>query len=110
LLVAPVVAGGVNVVDGQDFPGPQFDDGDGGRSGDGEDCLACVSGADADVVHASSVADGDLAAFVDVVVAQPVIVSSCAGPVTIAWNLERARLRPGRRPAVPLTPSWPNEC
>jgi hypothetical protein len=49
-------------VDGQDFPGPEFDDGDGGRVGDSEDFPACAGDADAEVVHAAGVADADLAA------------------------------------------------
>src|SRR5690348_15977966 len=68
LFVAPVGAGWVDVVGGQDFPGSQFDDGDAGLVGDGEDFCAAVGGADAEVVHAAGVADADLAGGVDVVI------------------------------------------
>jgi hypothetical protein len=66
-------------MDGQDFPGPQFDDGDAGSVGDSEDFLAAVGDADAEVVHAAGPADADLAAGVDVVVAQPVVAVRGAG-------------------------------
>jgi hypothetical protein len=79
LFVAPVAAGGVDVVDGQDVAGPQFDDGDAGGVGEGEDFPAAVSGADAEVVHPAGVADADLAAVVDVVVAQPVVAAGGGG-------------------------------
>ena len=47
----------------------------------GEDFLAAVSDADAQVVHAAGAADADLAAGVDVVVAQPVVaVRGGGGP------------------------------
>jgi hypothetical protein len=62
----------VDVVDGQNFPGPQFDDGDAGRVGDSEDFLAAVGGADAQVVHPAGPADAHLAG-IDVVIAQPVV-------------------------------------
>ena len=66
-------------MDGQDFPGPQL--GDGGRVGDGEDFSSCEGDADAEVVHAVGSADADLAAGVDVVVAEPVVAGrSAAGP------------------------------
>ena len=60
-------------MDGQDFPGPQFDDGDAGSVGDSEDFPAAVGDADAEVVHLAGPADADLAAGVDVVIAQPVV-------------------------------------
>jgi hypothetical protein len=72
LFVAPVGAGGIDVVDGQDLAGPEFDDGDAGGVGESQDFPALVGGADAEVVHAAGMADADLAAGVDVVVAQPV--------------------------------------
>jgi hypothetical protein len=62
LFVARVVAGGVDVMDGQHFPGPEFDDGDAGSVGDSEDFLAAVGDADAEVVHAAGPADADLVA------------------------------------------------
>ena len=52
---------------------PVFDDGDAGSVGDSEDFLAAVGDADAEVVHAAGPADADLAAGVDVVMAQPVV-------------------------------------
>ena len=66
-------------MDGQDFSGPQFDDGDAGGVGEGEDFPAVVSGANAQVVHAAGVADADLAALVDVVVTQPVVAAGAGG-------------------------------
>jgi len=76
LLVAPVAAGGVDVVLGEDFAGVEVDDGDGGGVGEGEDAFAGVGSADAEVVHAAGVADGDVAVVVDSVVAEPVVAFS----------------------------------
>ncbi len=58
LLVAPVAAGGVDVVFAEDLAGAELDDGDAGRVGEGEDGFAGVSGADAEVVHAPGEAEG----------------------------------------------------
>src|ERR1700761_5029721 len=61
-LVAPVGAGRVDVVGGQDFPGLQLDDGDGSRVGEGENFPAAVGDADAEVVHPPGVANADASA------------------------------------------------
>lgn len=46
-----------------DFPGAELHDGDAGRVGDGEDLLAVVGDAAAEVAYAAGVADADLSAF-----------------------------------------------
>jgi hypothetical protein len=46
--------------------------------GESQDLPAVVGGADAEVVHAAGMADADLAAGVDVVVAQPVVTAGGA--------------------------------
>ena len=78
---------------GQDLAGLKFGDRDGGLVGDGEDFLAAVGGADAEVVHAAGVADADLAAGVDMVITQPVVAvrGGCGasfgqGPVGLAGS------------------------
>lgn len=75
LFVAPVGSGGVDVVFAEDFAGGAVDDGDGGWVGEQEDWLASVGVADAEVVHASGSAEGDLAAGVDVVDPDAVVVA-----------------------------------
>src|SRR5688572_7732727 len=76
LRVSPVVAVGLDVVGGEDLAGGEFDDGDGGVVGDGEDAFAGVGVADAEVVHASGSAQAHLAEFVEQVVAQPVVTGA----------------------------------
>ena len=73
VLVAPVAAVGVDGVLAEDFAGVVVEHGDG--VGVDEDChrLACMDGADAEVVHAAGAAEADLAEAVDVVVADAVV-------------------------------------
>ena len=73
LLVAPVGFGGLGVVGGQDFGGEQFDDGDGGVVGDGQDLFPGVGGAGAGVVHACGSAEAHFAECVEAVISQPVM-------------------------------------
>ena len=57
----------------EDFAGVAVDHGDGvGIDEDGYG-LACVGGADAEVVHVAGAAEADLAEAVDVIVACPVV-------------------------------------
>ena len=73
MLVAPVAAVGVDEVFAEYLAGVPVDHGDGvGVDEDGHG-LAFVGGADAEVVHAASAAEADLAEAVDVVVANPVV-------------------------------------
>ena len=51
-----------------------MDDGDGVVVGDGQDAFAGVGGADAEVVHASGAAEAHFSEWVEVVVAEPVVL------------------------------------
>jgi hypothetical protein len=51
----------------------EFDDGDGGVVGDGEDAFSGVGGADAEVVHAAGSSEAHFAEGVEDVVAQSVV-------------------------------------
>ena len=73
LFAAPVVAGGVDVMGGQDFPGPEFDDGGAGGVGDSEDFLPRWAMPTPRWCMRPARVDADLAAGVDVVIAQPVV-------------------------------------
>ena len=58
LLVAPVVAVGVDVVAGDEVVAGFADDGDGGCGDQDDDGCVCVSDADAEVVESAAVAQG----------------------------------------------------
>jgi hypothetical protein len=68
-LVAPVVAVGVDVVAAEDAVVVFADDGDGGGGRQDQDWGGGVSAADAEVVQAAAVAQGEFAELVDGVVA-----------------------------------------
>jgi hypothetical protein len=65
LLVAPVVAVGVDVVVGDELVGCLGDDVDGGGADQDEDFGAGVGDADAEVVYVVGVAQGEFAAVID---------------------------------------------
>jgi hypothetical protein len=94
VLVAPVAAVGVDGVFAEDFAGVLVDHGGGVGVDEDGDCLACVGGADAEVVHAAGAAEADLAEAVDVVVADSVVRIVCVagwggldgGGVGLRWG------------------------
>jgi hypothetical protein len=59
----------------------EFDDGDGGVIGDGEDSFAGVCGADAEVVHAACSAEAHFAEGVEAVVSEPVVPG-----LSVSWR------------------------
>jgi len=78
----------------EDFAGVEVDDGDGGVIDEGQDTLASVLGADAEVVHFAGVAEGHFAAGIDVVVADAVVLAGgCrglgfgVGVVRVVWGV-----------------------
>ncbi len=75
LLISPIGLRGLDDVGGEDLGGFEFDDGDGGFVGDGEDSFAGVGDADADaeVVHAAGSTEAHRAGAVEAVVTQSVV-------------------------------------
>ncbi|WP_165756499.1 hypothetical protein [Mycolicibacillus trivialis] len=65
LFVGPVVVVGVDVVAGQDVVAGFADDGDGGGADEDQYAGAGVGAADAEVVEAAGVAQGEFAELVD---------------------------------------------
>ena len=72
-MVAPVAAVGVDGVLAEHFAGVALDHGEGVSIDEDRHGLAFVGGADAEMVHAASAAQADLAEGINVVVADTVV-------------------------------------
>ena len=77
-MVAPVGPGGLDAMRGQDLARVESDDGDLTLVDDGEDALTGVGGADPQVMQTAGPAQGDAAAPVDQIVAEPEVTGGAA--------------------------------
>jgi hypothetical protein len=99
VVVAPVDAGGIDVVGAEDFAGGAVDDCGCGGVDEDDGGLAAVGVSDAEVVRAAGAAEGDFAAGVDVVEADMEVAAGAARGVRFGSGLvggRRGCVRRGR--------------